>query len=61
MTTFTTEDRELVEKEPIPFYGFYHLTDPSTKDKKALLHPILKKIKVDKSMAQYSKVIAPQL
>ena len=46
MTTFTTEDRELVEKEPIPFYGHCPLTDPSTKDKNPLLHPVLKKIKV---------------
>ena len=47
MTTFTTEDRELVEKEPIPFYGYYYLTDPSLKDKGALLHSVLKKIKVE--------------
>ena len=47
MTTFTTEDRELVEKEPIPFYGYCYLTDPSTKDKTALLDPVLKKIKVE--------------
>jgi len=47
MTTFTTEDRELVEKEPIPFYGRCRLTDPSTKDKNPLLHPVLKKIKVE--------------
>jgi hypothetical protein len=47
MTTFTTEDRELVEKEPIPFYGYCYLTDPTTKDKSALLHPVLKKIKVE--------------
>ena len=47
MTTFTTEDRELVEKEPIPFYGYCYLTDPGTKDKNALLHPVLKKIKVE--------------
>jgi len=47
MTTFTTEDRELVEKEPIPFYGHYPLTDPFTKDKNPLLHPVLKKIKVE--------------
>jgi hypothetical protein len=47
MTTFTTEDRELVEKEPIPFYGHRLLTDPSAKDKKALLHPLLQKIKVE--------------
>ncbi|QWD73892.1 hypothetical protein FD961_07375 [Polynucleobacter sp. TSB-Sco08W16] len=47
MTTFTTEDRELVEKEPIPFYGNCHLTDPTSKSTDALLHPILKKIKVE--------------
>jgi hypothetical protein len=47
MTTFTTEDRELVEKEPIPFYGFYHLTDSASKDKNTLLHPVLRKIKVE--------------
>ena len=47
MTTFTTEDRELVEKEPNPLFGFWYLTDPSTKDKNALLHPILRKIKVE--------------
>ena len=47
MTTFTTEDRELVEKEPIPFYGYWHLNDPTSKDKSPLLHPILKKIKVE--------------
>jgi hypothetical protein len=47
MTTFTTEDRELVEKEPIPFYGYCYLTDPSPKNRKALLHPILKKIQVE--------------
>jgi len=47
MTTFTTEDCELIEKEPIPFYGYCCLTDPSTKDKNALLHPVLQKIKVE--------------
>lgn len=47
MTTFITEDRELVEKELIPFYGYCHLTDPSPKDKGALLHPVLQKIKVE--------------
>ena len=36
MTTFTTEDRELVEKEPIPFYGYWHLNDPTSKDKSPL-------------------------
>ena len=47
MTTFTTEDRELVEKEPIPFYGYCYLTDPSSKDINSHMHPILKKIKVE--------------
>jgi hypothetical protein len=47
MTTFTTEDRELVEKEPIPFYGFCDLTDLNPKDASLLLHPELKKIKVE--------------
>lgn len=47
MTTFTTEDRELMEKEPIPFYGFCSLTEPSLKDAGPLIHPILKKIKVE--------------
>jgi hypothetical protein len=47
MTTFTTEDRELVEKEPIPFYGYCYLTDPLPKDKNVLLHPILRKVKVE--------------
>ena len=47
MTTFTTEDREHIEKEPIPFYGFYHLTDLSPKDRNDLLHPVLRKIKVE--------------
>ncbi len=47
MTTFTTEDRELVEKEPIPFYGHCYLTDPSPKDKNGPLHPVLKKIKLE--------------
>ena len=47
MTTFTTEDRELVEKEPIPFYGYCHLTDPHPKDSIPLLHPVLRKIKLE--------------
>ena len=47
MTTFTTEDRELVEKETIPFYGYWHLNGPTSKDKGPLFHPILKKIKVE--------------
>ena len=47
MTTFTTEDRELVEKEPIPFYGYCYLTDPSPKDVNSPLEPVLKKMKVE--------------
>jgi hypothetical protein len=47
MTTFTSEDREQVEKEPIPFYGYCYLTDPPPKDNDPLLHPVLKKIKVE--------------
>ena len=47
MTTFTTEDRELAEKEPIPFYGFYHLNHSPSKDTTPLLHPVLKRIKVE--------------
>jgi hypothetical protein len=47
MTTFTTEDRELAEKEPIPFYGYYHLSDPSSMDSNPLLHPVLKKIQLE--------------
>jgi hypothetical protein len=47
VTTFTTEDRELVEKELVAFYGSCYLTDPSPKGKNALLHPILRKIKVE--------------
>jgi len=47
MTTFTTEDRELVEKETIPFYGYWHLNAPTSKDKCLLLQPILKKVKTE--------------
>jgi hypothetical protein len=47
MTTFTTEDRELVEKEPIPFYGYCYLTNPRPKVSTPPLHPVLKKIKVE--------------
>jgi hypothetical protein len=57
MTTFTTEDRELVEKEPIPFYGHRPLTDPSTKDKKALLHPVLQKIKEEYRIDEASEYL----
>jgi len=47
MTTFTTEDRELVEKEPIPFFGYCYLIDSSPKDTNLPLHPVLKKIKLE--------------
>jgi len=47
MTTFTTEDRELVEKEPIPFYGYCYLTDPSAHNHNLALHAIPKKFKVE--------------
>ena len=46
MTTFTTEDREQAEKEPIPFYGLYDLRDSSPKDN-VVLHPVLRNIKVE--------------
>ena len=60
MTTFTTEDRELVEKEPVPLYGYCYLTDPSTNDKKTLLHPILKKIKVEYRLDDSSEDLEDQ-
>jgi len=47
MTTFTTEDRELVEKEPIPFYGYCYLTDSSAHDINPPLSTMLKKFKVE--------------
>jgi len=47
MTTFTSQDREHAEKEPIPFYGYCYFTDPSPKDTNSLLHPVLRKIKVE--------------
>ena len=47
MTTFTTEDRELVEKEPILIYGNCYLTNPHPKNNAPPLHPVLKKIKVE--------------
>jgi hypothetical protein len=46
MTTFTTEDRELVEKEPIPFYGYYCPTDSSAHNDSPPLHSMSKKFKV---------------
>jgi hypothetical protein len=55
MTTFATEDRELVEQDPVPFYSYCHLTDPSNEDKKALLHPVLKNIKVEYQMDDSSE------
>jgi len=47
MTTFTTQDREQFEKEPIPFYGYCYLTDLAAQDKKSLDLPVLKKLKVE--------------
>jgi hypothetical protein len=47
MTTFTSEDREKVEKEPIPFYGYYHLTDQFLEEKSSAINPVLKKIKLE--------------
>jgi hypothetical protein len=47
MTTFTTEDRELFEKEPIPFYGYCYLTDPAAQDKNPLAQSILKRMMVE--------------
>jgi len=47
MTTFTSEDREHAEKEPIPFYGYCFLTDPSAHDINPPLQAIVKKFKVE--------------
>ncbi|MBU3631304.1 hypothetical protein [Polynucleobacter sp. AP-Melu-500A-A1] len=47
MTTFTSEDREKVEKEPIPFYGYCYLTNPSTEDKNPSVDTRLKRFKVE--------------
>ena len=47
MAISTTEDQELVEKEPVPFYGHYYLTDPPNSDDQTLLNPVLRKIKVE--------------
>ncbi len=47
MTTFTTDDRELVEKEPIPFYGYCYLTDPTAHDINSPSPTMLKKFKVE--------------
>jgi hypothetical protein len=47
MTTFTTQDREQFEKEPIPFYGYCYLTDPAREDENSLDLPVFKKMKVE--------------
>ena len=47
MTTFTTEDREQFEKEPIRFYGFCCMTESSLEGNKRIEHPILRKIKIE--------------
>jgi hypothetical protein len=47
MTTFTSEDREKVEKEPIPFYGSCDLTDQSLQEQNSAINPVLKKIKLE--------------
>lgn len=47
MTTFTTEDRELVEKEPVPFYGYCHLTDSSAEDINSSADTRLQRFKVE--------------
>ena len=57
MTTFTTEDRELAEKESTPFHRYCYLTDPSSKDKKVLLHPILRKIKEEYRIDEASEYL----
>jgi hypothetical protein len=55
MTTFTTEDRELVEKEPIPFYGYYYLNDPSAHHDNPPLHAMPKKFKVEYQIDESSE------
>jgi hypothetical protein len=47
MTTFTSEDREKVEKEPIPFYGYCDLTDQPLQEQNSAINPVLKKIKLE--------------
>jgi hypothetical protein len=47
MTTFTTEDRKLAEKEPIPFYGYCYLTDSSTDDENSTSDAMPKRFKVE--------------
>ena len=55
MTTFTTEDRELFEREPIPFYGYCYLTDPAAHDKNLMGQPVFKKMKVEYRIDDSSK------
>jgi hypothetical protein len=47
MTTFTTEDREQFEKEPIPFYGYCYLTDLARQDQKGQDLNIVKKVRME--------------
>jgi len=42
MTTFTAEDRQQLEQEPIPFFGICYLTDPSTQIKNQSSNPAFK-------------------
>jgi hypothetical protein len=55
MTTFTTEDRELIEKEPIPFYGYCYLTDPSADDENSTSHALPKRFKVEYQIDESSE------
>lgn len=57
MTTFTTEDRELAEKEPIPFFGYYHLGEPSSQDTSSPVYPVLKNIQVQYRIDERSEDI----
>jgi hypothetical protein len=47
MTTFTSEDREKVEKEPIPFYGYCNLTDQFLEEQNSAMNPVIKKINLE--------------
>jgi len=47
MTTSISEDWELVDKEPIPFYGYYYLVDPFANNDQTLLNLVLRIIKVE--------------
>ena len=47
MATFTTEDRQQLEQEPIPFFGICYLTDPSTQIKNQSTNPAPKKSQVE--------------